>query len=202
MASHARDRVSSLVATSARAAVMYAAFCGLVLLPPVIVVLVVTRGATLASVPRVLGSPVLALSAGAALFGVLWFSAYGVVWLLDRRSTLLEPECARPTFEEGEVLVREGLGTLQGPNGAAFGKLYLTSRRLRFRAFRIARRPVDESIPLERVRSVYVYRRRFFGVPTGRLVIELGDGEGRAFYGYDEAGWRDAVKRTTETVRG
>lgn len=181
---------------------MLTAYTGVVVLAPLVLVVVALGGTPVAALPAAVGGPILAVLAAGAIFGALWFVAYGALFLVDRRTTLLEPDGARPRFEAGEAIVRHGMGAFETSGASRLGKLALTTTRLRFRAFRMAGRPVDESIDLGLVANVRVVQKGICGLRARHLLLTLRNGESRVFYGYDEASWRDALGDAVNERRG
>ncbi len=201
-AHHPQDRVASLVAVSARVGAMFGVYAAALILLPLAFVVVALRGAPLTALPAAVGRPLLVVLATGAMFGAIWFMVYGTLWLLDRRTTLLELDGARPHFDARESIVREGLGAFKTSGASGLGKLFLTTTRLRFRSFRVGGPPLDESIDLGLIASVRVVRNRIYGVRAGHLLLTLHSGETRVFYGYDETSWRTMVGDAVNDIRG
>jgi len=102
-----------------------------------------------------------------------------------------------PSFDEDERVLHRGLANhFKGAEGVG-GKLYLTTRRLRFRSHTLNIQVHDESYPLSQIASAEATRT--LGLIPNGLRVWMKDGRRERFvvHGHDE--WAEAIARAIES---
>jgi hypothetical protein len=115
-------------------------------------------------------------------------------------TTHLELDRRDAGLEQGEDLVHLGPANhLKGVESVG-GKLFLTSRRLRFRSHKINIQTHDESYPLEDILSVEPART--LGILPNGFAVLLRDGRRERFVVFSRGRWIEAVRRQGRSISG
>jgi hypothetical protein len=134
------------------------------------------------------------------------FSGFAFGWGIKRfvqvatSTTYLELDGREAGFEEGEDVVHQGPANHFKGIESVGGKLFLTSRRLRFRSHKLNVQTHDESYPLQDVLSVEPVRTMGI-IPNGFAVL-LRDGRRERFVVFSPGQWIETVRRQAEGISG